>query len=788
MSRFDRYVFAECLGPLGIGFLATTVLLLTNSFFDLAEAMIQRDVPISAALKLLALNLPHIVVVTIPMALLFGILVAIGRLSSDSELTAMRASGVSLLYLYRPILTLSLLLTLINGALMIAVVPWGNRTLNRMTIELFLKGNQSRSIEPRVFNKMLGDKTVYVFDIPPDQERWQGVFLADAVPLGEFGFKVAQSGSVRIGDEGRRLVVELEDSLDQTLDLKRPEEAKIISNRHQLFVLEEETPLGATRTASRGLRGLTLDELKVVVENPEARPELRNRARVEIHKKFALPAICAVFGLLALPLGFSRRGGGKASAFLQALAVVVVYHVLQSVGEEAAAKGHLRPWLAMWMPNLILTLVGAFLLTRRSEDKSLLWTSIDRWLRHASWRNPFGRVEKKRRRHSRLATRPRQPQRRFVLHLPHFTIRFPSRMDRYVLTLFTQVGGIVVAVCISLYIVIDLAGLAEHILTNGASVALLFEYYFYYSLQIFYTVAPMTVLLTTLIVFGLLSRSNEITAAKASGMSLYRLAVPAVAAGLLVVGATAGLDLTVLPAANARQVELRASIKGNSMAEGRRRISRQWYFSQADDGGSFIYNYLLRTENPPSLRRFQAFRFDAEHRLTGHLFAQDLRRDGDRWLMRDGWLRSFQGDRVTRYQRIEDSQPVDLAEAPDFFAREIKSSQEMNLWELRDYVKRLQASGQKVPRLEMQVYNKIAMPVVCLVMVLVALPFAFRLGRQGALSGIGIAIMVGVVLFAVLAIFSTLGETQTIPTLVAAWSPNLLFSLLSMYLFLGVRS
>ena len=131
---------------------------------------------------------------------------------------------------------------------------------------------------------------------------------------------------------------------------------------------------------------------------------------------------------------------------------------------------------------------------------------------------------------------------------------------------------------------------------------------------------------------------------------------------------------------------------------------------------------------------------------------------------------------------------MDLAETPDFFAREIKSSKEMNYWDLRDYVERLQASGQKVPRLEMQVYNKIAMPVVSLVMVLVALPFAFRLGRQGALSGIGIAIMVGVVLFAVMAIFSTLGETQTIPTLVAAWSPNLLFALLSMYLFLGVRS
>ncbi len=786
MSRFDRYVFTECLGPLGIGFLATTSLLLTNSFFDLAEAMIQRDLPFPVALQLLALNLPHIVVVTIPIALLFGLLVAIGRLSADSELTAMRASGVSLLYLYRPILALSLLLTVLNGVVMIMVVPWGNKTLQRLTIEQFLKGDQSRSIEPRVFNEMFGGKTIYVFDIPSGEDRWQGVFLADTVPLGHFNFKVAQSGSVRIADDGRRLVVELDEAIDLGLDLKNPEEVDIVSNRHQVFILEDETPLGVSRSSSRGLRELTLGELKEVVEDPENHPELRARARVEIHKKFSIPAICVVFGLLALPLGFNRGGGGKSSAFIQALVVVLVYHILQSVGEEAAVKGSLRPWVAMWLPNLILMIVGAFLMTRRNEDKSLLSGGIDRWLRSLSM-SFRGRAARKRRR-SLASPRRSQSQRRFVLHVPHFKIRFPSRMDRYVLRTLARIGAIVVAVCISLYVVVDVAGLAEHIIANDVSASMVFEYYFFYSLQISYVIAPMAVLLTTLIVFGLLSRSSEIIAAKASGISLYRLAVPAIAAGLLVAGVMAGLDLTVLPAANQRQAELRASIKGKAIAEGRRRISRQWYFSQADDGGGFIYNYLLRTENPTSLRRFQAFRFDADHRLTGHLFAQDMRRHGDGWLMRDGWLRSFEGDRVTRYQRVEDQQPIDLAEDGDFFARVIKSPKEMNYWELRDYVDRLESSGQKVPKLEMQVHNKIAMPVVNLIMVLVALPFSFRLGRQGALAGIGIAIIVGVVLFAVLAIFSTLGETEMIPTLVAAWSPNLLFALLSMYLFLGVRS
>ena len=102
---------------------------------------------------------------------------------------------------------------------------------------------------------------------------------------------------------------------------------------------------------------------------------------MEIHKKLAIPSACLVFGLFAVPLGFNNSRGGKSSGFALSIAVITGYYLLLSNGEEWARIGRLPPWLAMWLPNLVFTVLGIFLLIRRNQDKSLLLGGLDRWLR-----------------------------------------------------------------------------------------------------------------------------------------------------------------------------------------------------------------------------------------------------------------------------------------------------------------------------------------------------------------------------------------------------------------------
>ena len=301
--------------------------------------------------------------------------------------------------------------------------------------------------------------------------------------------------------------------------------------------------------------------------------------------------------------------------------------------------------------------------------------------------------------------------------------------------------------------------------------------------------------MTTLVTFGLLSQRNEVVAAKALGFSLFRLAMPALVAAAGIALLSAALENSVLPASNAKVAELHDRIRGNAgPVKSYHSADRQWRYAQDDTGGGYIYNYRHYDAARQTLQRLQVFRFDPEHRLIGRLYAAAARyvrgNEGETggWQLVDAWVREFDGLTTTNSSRFAGPQPVDLPKEPEFFDTEVKYADQMNRRELRRHVQDLMAAGNAVPDLQMQLHNKTALPVVCLVMGLVALPFAFRLGRQGALYGIGISIMLGIVYYTVISVFVTLGQSEALPPLIAAWSPNALFGTLALYLFLGVRT
>jgi len=112
----------------------------------------------------------------------------------------------------------------------------------------------------------------------------------------------------------------------------------------------------------------------------------------------------------------------------------------------------------------------------------------------------------------------------------------------------------------------------------------------------------------------------------------------------------------------------------------------------------------------------------------------------------------------------------------------------MRYGELKEYIQELKESGQAVPELQVELQNKIAFPVVSFIMAIVALPFSFRLGRQGALYGIGLSVVLGMVFMAIFVFFMKMGQAGALPPTVAVWSPSAVVALLSAYLFLGVRT
>ncbi len=203
MRKLDKYVIREVLGPLTLGFLVYTFLLLMQFLFRSADMIIRREVPAAQVGKLLLFTLPNIIVLTIPMALLFGVLVAIGRLAADSELVAMRANGISLYALARPVLAISAFLTVLNGVLMIGALPRGNNALQHLRIDI-LGSSVTRQVEPRVFYQDWEGLVLYVFEAPQESPYWEGVFVAEDLPSNENQVTVAERGQVRLDEATRR--------------------------------------------------------------------------------------------------------------------------------------------------------------------------------------------------------------------------------------------------------------------------------------------------------------------------------------------------------------------------------------------------------------------------------------------------------------------------------------------------------------------------------------------------------------------------------------------------------
>lgn len=794
-KRLDRYIVSEVVGPLGLGFLVYTFILLLRFLFQSAEMIIRRGLPVSIVGELLLLSVPNIVVLTLPMSLLFGILIAVGRLSSDSELIAMRASGVSLLSLYRPILAISALFTLLNTLLMVYVLPWGNHALQELRIEI-LTESVSRQVEPRVFYDEWQNKVIYVFEVPPGEKRWKGVFLSESQPDSSDNLiTVADWGEINVDPSGEQVVLSLFNAYRHKVNLNAPGRYEITKNNRLDLVVEDRftSDQKAKMTLSKSLRELSFAELRKVTRDPGASDEDRNLARVELQKKFAIPAACIVFGLFALPLGINNRRGGKASGFALSIGVIIVYYVLLNNGEEAAHFGKTSAWLAMWTPNLLFAVAGTFLLFRRNRDKSLLVSRVDRWVRQNAWQ----RLMRAKSWGSRKSTQIRgglravaAPSARkaasppdVVLRLPRPRILFPNLIDRYVLRLFVRVFLLVLVSGIVLFILFDLTEHIDEFIKNKIANSVILTYYKYQSLQIFYNISPIVVLVTTLITISLLARSNEITAFKALGISLYRIALPAVAAALLVSMACGFLQSGVLPAANEKIAKLKDRIKGQETVRHYRRADKQWLFGH----GRYIYNYSHYDPQTQTLDRLQVFDFSPDHRLLARIYADTARYNGEAWEVPSGWARWFDGVLPKVYKSFKSS-VIRYPETPEYFDSEIRPPEQQSYTELKEYVGELKESGQPSPPLEVELHNKIAFPAVSLVMALVGLPFAFRLGKQGALYGIGVSVGLGIVFMVVLAFFTSLGQAGALPPAVAVWSPSAIFSLLAVYLFLGVRT
>ena len=315
-----------------------------------------------------------------------------------------------------------------------------------------------------------------------------------------------------------------------------------------------------------------------------------------------------------------------------------------------------------------------------------------------------------------------------------------------------------------------------------------------------YQVTPLAVLLTVLMMFGLMQKSNEITAMKATGVSIYRTVIPILIIATTLAGGLFVLDQWYLPYANKRVETLRNMIKGKP-AQTYLRPDRKWIFGESKKRGEGatenrkIYYYEAFDPDRNTFGSISVFELNPHSfQMIKRVYAARARwaEHLQKWTFENGWQRSWSNapgtDPHEDLRKFDVSTFAELNEPPTYFKKEVLQSSEMNYDELQRYIYDLQQGGFDVVRLRVQLQKKIAFPLITLVMAVLAVPFALSGGRRGALSGIVVALVIGVTYVLTSSLFEAMGNVSQLPPLIAAWSPDLIFGLAGGYLIMKTPS
>lgn len=771
MRILTRYILGEVISHALIGASVFTFVVFLRDLERILELVVRNSAPLPSVAELFFLTLPTALTVTIPMGVLVGILIGLSRLAADSEITAMRASGIgpgTFVRILSFFVIAAWIIALVNN---VSIAPRSAAALAQLQNRL--KTSQvSFEIQPRVFYEDFKNIVLYIQDSTTGQgaAEWKGVFLADITNPSAPKITLAKSGVV-VAEGPDKLRLHLENGSTHEVD-PRHSDQYAISTFSQTDIPIQIPSAQAHPEEVTPAAQMSMPELRerMHADGPQARS-----FAIEFHRRLALPTACMVLALVGIPLGLSAKKGGKSTGFVLTIGLVFFYYFCALGGMSLARQGKIPVPLGMWFGNIVFFLGGLFLLWRSERAPLNLWSP----------RASFNKLKQRLRSGMPEAIgeggafeRALRRRRRW------FSARFPLLIDDYILRDFAVYLGMILASFLVLLLIFTFFELLGDIIRNRVPLVLVGEYLINVTPYFIYNTAHISVLLSVLVTFGILQRTNEVTAMKATGISIYRVILPVLIIAAMIAGGLFVFEQFYLPQANKRQDALRNEIKGKP-PQTYLEPGRKWIFGQQ----SSIWYYEFYDPDQNRFGSLSIFEFDPHtFALTKRIYAARAHWSDDlgKWVFEQGWARQVNGTAIEGYDTFDVRTFPELREPPNYFKKEVKQSSEMNYEELRNYIRDLQQSGFDVVRLRVQLQKKFAFPIITFVMAVLAIPFALSTGRRGTVAGVATAIGIAVVYFVVAGLFEAMGTANQLPPILAAWSPDILFALAGGYLILKV--
>ena len=762
LRLIERYVLRAVFPYSLASLVLLTAILFAQQTGRYFETIFHGVMPASFVYGLALALLPTVFVFTIPMAVLSGTIIGLGRMGSDSELVAMRAAGVSTWRMLWPALALGLIATAASAELNLKEAPRSQQHLKAVAIRSALYKLDS-PVEPRTFTTDIPGYVIYVRDGDKAHGQWGRVFIqtqnSDRATL----LITARAGRIDSSAEQSELV--LQDAMQTTLPAAESRDQSFVVER--LDLLRIVFPTGRSSLLARLQKEdsspdqMSWDELRQVMAQGKGAEQ--REASMIFYKRLAFSLTPLVFSLFGAALALRMRRGSRGFGVLISLVILLIYYLVTLGGDQMARAGSLPPIVGAWLSTVLTLSMGIALLAFR--------------------RRQIGFLSRRTAKETVVSKPDRVAQELTAPFSRRWLTSFPTLLDVSITRTmaFSFCFGFVSLVLI--FNVFTTFELWRFIAASRTSIKLVAQYLFYLLPLVSVELFPGSVLVAALMTYALIARRREAVAWWASGQSVYRLMLPGLAFAVLIAAGSWFIQERVMPQANVRQDSLRARIRGN-IAQVAAGSERRWLVS-ADGAKIYSYEFDERREMliKPAIYDFDNRQIELKRVTTG---------EEGKWLpdnqfeiTKAQWI-DVNDARVTRQSAAQ--LKISGVDPPAVFRPTVDRPSQLSSDSLRNYIKTLKDRGADTAALAVALQRKYAGPFGVIVMALIGMPLAISFGRKSTVVALCSAVAVSLAFWLVSGGFQQLGEHSLLPAAAAVWTPIVIFACGGLYFISRVRT
>ena len=374
VTIINRYMFKEMLAPFILNVAFFMFVFLMTTILDITNYIVNYKASLFAFILLLFYSMPFSLQFVIPMSVMVAILLTFLRMSSDNEIIALKAGGVSIYSLLPPVLLFCLMGCLITAYMTIFAIPWGRSAMKKLASNIAASSIEI-GLKERTFNDSFQDVMLYVNRIDPRNKELIDVFIEDKRNEKLVSTVVAAKGKLMSEPEQLFFRLRLFDGVINQVNIKDLAVNAISFETYDIS-LDMKKVLEKRKKASKHRLEMSLSEMRQYLKTREKKDVLYYRTLMDYHKKFSIPIACLALGILAVPLGFQPSLSRRSYGLALGLVFFIFYYVLLTAGWGFGELGKYPPFIGMWLPNVVVGGLGIFMLYRTGEERPLMIENV----------------------------------------------------------------------------------------------------------------------------------------------------------------------------------------------------------------------------------------------------------------------------------------------------------------------------------------------------------------------------------------------------------------------------